>query len=360
MNEEKLAIQALQVYREARTVLTPLLASLELLGLLRGAFVSGILTTARTSSSPAQIAAAINMDQARVIEFCYALDAHGVFEKENENYRLTDMWVTLIAPETSLFSFQTVLDAAFARTKALQLAASGNTDFWTFTSDERLDLAKGGSGIDPTSPHSAILVKALLQENVPELHAVLTAGGNFLELGCGVAGGLLSTLCAYPNTTAVGVEIAPDLVEEARHRAVALGVNDRVVFWQGDARNFNEREAFDYIFWSQFYFPPASRPPVLQVALPALKPGGVLIAPVQGDSSVISEQLHTEAGQAYTRSRVIFGSWGIPAQTSHELQQELEAAGFENIRLSALINPVVVAQRPFSNHREENHVHRSQ
>jgi SAM-dependent methyltransferase len=284
------------------------------------------------------------MDQVRVIEFCHALDAHGVFVKENENYRLADKWLTLTAPETP-FSFQTVLDGTFARAKALQVAANGSTDFWTLTSDERLALAKGGA-VDPASADSAIVLKAMLRENVPEVHAVLSAGGRWLELGCGVAGGLLSTLCAYPKATAVGVEIAADLVEEARRRAVTLGVNDRVVFWQGDAQDFNEREVFDYVFWSQFYFPPASRPLALQVALRALKPGGFVIAPVQGDPSLINEQLHTEAGQAFTRSRVLYGSWGIPAQTRQELQQEIEAAGFENSRLSAIFNPVVVAQRP--------------
>jgi SAM-dependent methyltransferase len=221
-----------------------------------------------------------------------------------------------------------------------------------------LNWAKAVSAFDPTSPQSVILFRALLQENLPELHAVLTAGGKCLELGCGVAGGLLSLLCAYPNTTAVGVEIAADLVEEAQRRAIALDINDRVIFWQGDAQDFNELELFDYVFWSQFFFPPSTRPPVLQVALHALKPGGILIAPLQGDSSIISEQLHTEAGRAYTRSRVIFGSWGIPAQSRQELQQELEAAGFENVRLTTLLNPVVVAQRPLSN--EVSHVHRSE
>jgi protein-L-isoaspartate O-methyltransferase len=308
-----------------------------------------MLAIARTPVSPAQIAAAIHLDEARVIEFCYALDAHGVFVKENESYRLADNWAILTAPETP-YSFQSVLDGTAARAKALEFAASSDTNFWTLTPDERMALAKASSGsINPFSPDSAILRQSLFRENVPELHAILTTGGKCLELGCGVAGGLLGTLCAYPKATAVGVEIAADLVVEARHRAVILGVNDRVVFWQGDAQEFNEREMFDYIFWSQFFFTPASRPQVLQVALNALKPGGILIAPVQGDSSVISERLHTEAGQGYTRSRVIFGSWGIPAQSSHELQLELETAGFENLRLSALFNPVLVARRPLPN-----------
>lgn len=346
LNEENEAKQVLQAYREARTVLTSHLTSLELLGLLRGAFVSGMLTAAQTASSPAQIADAINMEQARVIEFCYALDAHGVFVKENENYRLSDKWVTLIAPD-ALFPFQTVLDGAFARARALQDAAIDSTDYWTITPDERLALA--GSAFHPSSPSSTILLKSMFRENVPELHEVLTAGGRCLELGCGAAGSLLTLLRAYPNTSAVGVEIAADLVEEARRRASELGFNDRVVFWQGDALDFNEQEGYDYVFWSQFFFPPATRAPALLVAFRALKPSGVLIAPVQGDSSVVNGSLHSEAGQAYTRSRLIFGSWGIPAQSRQELQQEIEMAGFEKTRLTSLFNPVVVARRPAPN-----------
>lgn len=347
MNEENLAIQALQAFTEARAVLTPYLSGVELLGLLHGTFVSGMLDAARTPSSPAEIASAINMDQGRVVEFCMMLDAHGIFVKENENYRLADKWAVLIAREAP-FTFQNILHGTFARAKALQVAASGSTDFWTLTPDDRLALAKGSS-VDPTSPNSAIVLKSKLRENMPELHEVLTAGARYLELGCGVAGGLLSLLRAYPNITAVGVEIAADLVEEARRRAVILGVNDRVVFWQGDARDFREQEAFDYVFWSQFFFPVSTRLPALQTAFNALKPGGVLIAPMQGDPSVINEHLHTEAGQAYTRSRVMFGSWGIPPQTRQELQQELEQAGFEHSRPIMLFNPVIAARRPFSN-----------
>jgi protein-L-isoaspartate O-methyltransferase len=238
-----------------------------------------------------------------------------------------------------------VLDGTAARAKALEFAASGNTNFWTLTPDERMALAKGSS-INPASADSAMLMQSLFRENVPEVHAVLTAGGKYLELGCGVAGGLLSTLCAYPNATAVGVEIAADLVEEACRRAVALGVNDRVLFWQGDAQDFKEQEMFDYVFWSQFFFPAASRPQVLQVAFNALKPSGILIAPVQGDPSIMNDRLHTEAGQGYTRSRVLFGSWGVPAQSSQKLQQEFEAAGFEHVHPNSLFNPVLVARRP--------------
>jgi SAM-dependent methyltransferase len=347
MNDEKLVLQALQTYREARTVLNPLLSSLELLGLLRGAFASGLLALARTPVSPAQIAAAINMDEAYVIEYCHALDAHGVFVKENESYRLADKWAILTAPETP-YSFQSVLDGTAARAKALEFAASNDTNFWTLMPGERMALAKGSS-INPFASDSAILMKSLFRENVPDVHTILTTGGKYLELGCGVAGGLLSTLCAYPNAIAVGVEIAADLVEEARRRAVGLNINDRVVFWQGDAQHFNEREMFDYVFWSQFFFPAASRPQVLQVAFNALKPGGVLITPLQGVPSIINEHLHTEVGQGYARSRILFGSWGIPAQSSQELQLELETAGFENLRISALFNPVLVARRPLPN-----------
>lgn len=346
MSGDKSSTEALQAYREARGVLSPLLSSLELLGLLHGAFASGMLAAARELSSPAQIAATLHMDKERVIEFCQMFDAHGVFVKENENYRLADKWMTLTAPDI-VYPFQYVLDSAYARAKALQVAAMGDTDFWTLTSNERLALAKGGA-VDPASSTSAALIESRFQENVPELHTILTAGGHFLELGCGVAGGLLSTLRAYPNATAVGVEIAADLVEEGQRRAVALGVSDRVMFWQGDARDFNEQDVFDYVFWSQFYFPPFSRPPVLRVALHTLKPGGILMAPIQGDASIIGEHLHTEAGQAYTRSRVLFGSWGIPAQSAHGLQRELEEAGFENVRPTTLFNPVIVARRPLA------------
>jgi ubiquinone/menaquinone biosynthesis C-methylase UbiE len=347
MDEEKLAIESLQAYREARTVLNPLLSSLELLGLLRGASASGMLALAQRPVSPEQIAAAMKMDKEQVIEFCMALDAHGVFVKENGNYRLADKWLTVTATEVP-FPFQTVLDSTFARAKVLQAAASGGIDFWTLTSEDRLALAKGNA-IDPGTPKSDIILKSMLRENLPELHTILSAGGRSLELGCGTAGGLLNTLRAYPNLSSVGVEIAADLVAEAQRRAVALGLEDRIVFWQGDAQDFKEHESFDYVFWSQFFFPPATRSRTLHVAYHALKPGGILMTPVATDPSVINEQLHTETGQGYMRSRIIFTSWGVHTQSSQELRQELEEAGFEILRPVVLFNPMIAARRPIPN-----------
>jgi SAM-dependent methyltransferase len=345
MSEAQSAVQILEAYRDARSVLNALIGGVELLGMVHGALACGLLQLARTPCTLEQIVVALRMDHERVIEFCNLLDAHGVFIKENGHYRLADKWVTLTAPD-AIFPLGNILDGALARAKALQLAANAETDFWTLTSNDRIALAKSGS-VDPSSPLSTTIMKSIYEENVPELHEILSAGGRILEFGCGLGGGLLSTLCAYPNTVGVGVDLADDLLDVARQRSAALGISDRVVFWQGDAQDFYEDHDFDYVWWSQFFFPPPSRAAALQAAFRALRAGGFLIAPVQGNPSIVVENLHSEAGQVFTRNRVIFGSWGIPAFSAEALKQEIETVGFISARLFATVfHPMIVARRP--------------
>ncbi len=337
----------MQEYREARNVLVPLFAAVELLGLLRGLASSGLFELTQTPTSEEQVSALLKMDSQRAMELCNTLFAHGVFVKEDGKFRLAERWRILTAAD-AVFAFQNVLDGAFARSTALYFAVQSDADFWSLAPAERVANAKFGS-IDPLSPHSPQIIAAMIETNLPELHAVLVNGGNYLELGCGVGGGLLSTVRAYANIMAVGVELAPDLIAVATQRAHSLGVNDRVTFWQGDAQNFTTQREFDYVWWSQFFFPPATRSNVIKVALRALKPGGYLIAPVMGNPSLAYERLESDMGQMFMRNRVLFGAWGIPAIGIQELQQELEAEGFRDVNTFSTpmtINPIVVGRKP--------------
>jgi SAM-dependent methyltransferase len=141
-----------------------------------------------------------------------------------------------------------------------------------------------------------MLMATLFEDFTPELHALLVDGERFLELGCGLAGRLLSLLQAYPSMTAVGVELAPDLLEEAQRRAQELGVADRVEFRATDAQEFTAEGLFDLVFWSQFFFPEASRAATLQVAWCSMRPRGYIGAPVRGEPSLLDD-LCSEQGR---------------------------------------------------------------
>lgn len=345
MSKENSQKQALQTYLEAADVLVPYLSGVMVLGLLRGAFESGMLALAQKPCSPAQIATALNMEESLVVNICIALDAYKIFEQENGHYQLAEKWIVLTAPDAVLL-FQDMLNNVFTSSEVLARSAANEEDYWTMTPKNQIALAKGAT-FNPASPESPPVFKTLFMELIPEIHAIFEAGGHYLELGCGIGGFLLSFLQAYPTMTAVGIDLAPDVLGEARKNAFELKVNERVVFHECDACDFIEPGNFDIVFWSQFFFASEKRTDVLQVAMQSLKPGGILFAPLQGEPSIIEEDLHTEAGQFYATSRIIFGGWDIPSLSAEDLQHEIESAGFTVTKLVEKLNlRIIVAQRP--------------
>jgi SAM-dependent methyltransferase len=336
-------VQIMQDYDEALRVLTPSIVHRQFLGLLRGAFISGLFSIARTPQTVPHFAAALNMDEERAIALFLALEAHGVLIRDGDYYQMDEHWATLSAPDTPI-DFQALLDAADAAAQAIEHGVLGGDDYWTMPRDIRLALARG-STFDPTSPHPPVILEALLRNYVPEVHARLSAGGRYLELGCGIGGTLLSLLRAYPLMTAVGVELAGDVLSEARRQATTLGVSHRVVFYQGDARDFSEFAAFDVALWSHSFFPKPSRALTLQVVRYALKRGGFLLVPLLNDRPSEPEKTYADAGRQFLLQRVLYGGWGIPVLDAPEIQQEIEAAGFSATRMAATpLQRIVVAR----------------
>jgi SAM-dependent methyltransferase len=326
MTEGKTSPNVLKTYSEARSILDPLLSAAQLLGLLQGAHRSGLLAAARTPASPAQLAAVTGIAESRVVDICRALDAHAVLIQTEGQYHLAGPWLVLTAPN-SPFLLEDILAITFTQMKMLTNAA-GDENYWTLTAEDRLATAKGVT-INPASPPAPGALARNLREHITEIDALFAAGGHYLELGCGVGGGMLSFLQAYPKLTAVGVELAPDLLAVARQRALDLGVSDRVHFYEGDARDFQAPAQFDAVFWSQSFFPKASRAAALQVAYQSLRPGGLLLATLQmWEPSIITDSLHTKEGREYAITQINHGGWGVPDVGAEALQQEIEAAGF--------------------------------
>ena len=151
---------------------------------------------------------------------------------------------------------------------------------------------------------------------------VLTRGGTHLELGCGVAGRILTTLQAVPAMRAIGVEISPDLAAVARERAEALGVSERFEVVEQDVADFDREACADTAFWSQFFFPEASRRGALAAAYRALRPGGVLTASL---AATLDDE------RMLALNDVTLAGWAVPSRTGDELVEEISAAGFLDV-----------------------------
>ncbi len=335
-------LENLNSYSDAYAVIAPLIFHTQLLGLLQGAYATGILNAALNPTSVEAMAVETGMSMARTQDMCRALDAYGIFIKANEGYRLDEQWALLVTSDL-IRTFQVTVSDAFAKAR---MFSHPGASYGQLSSEERLALAKGVT-FNPFSSSTPDFYEMLFQDMLPEVVDRLTHQEiHYLELGCGVGGGLNGLLRTYPRVTAVAVDLAGDVLAEAQATAETLGHRDRVTFIHADARSFDARDAFDLVYWSQFFFPQAGRAEVLQVAYAALKPSGYLIAPLLTDP-IAEDHIHTAEGRQYAMSQLMYGGWEIPRLSADKVKAEIEAAGFINVQVRKRpFLRLIVAQRP--------------
>lgn len=331
-------------YMAALRGLTPLFNSLDRFGLARGAWRAGFLRACAEPATALEVATGLGLDPTHVRRVLGALVAHGLLERHEERHVVSEAWRPLLLESPPM----DLLDAwryAEARSRMVEDAVAGGHDYWAAREEDRTAYAVGVA-VDPESTHGVELIAAGQAAN-PVLTQLLENGGRYLELGCGTAGAMAATLQLHPHVSAVGVELSDDLVRIARGRAERLGLTDRMEVIHGDAADFDESDAFDFGFWSQFFFPEATRAGALATLLRSVRSGGAVMAPLMGDPVTSVEQLQTDDGREHAVDLVLHGSWGIPIRSPEELHAEFEAAGFVDAELVQLpFARVVLARRP--------------
>lgn len=310
--------------------------------LLSGALRSGFLAHCAEPVTVPDLAGRTGLDHVRVHDLCTALRALGALTTDDQA-RVT------VSPTYRLLFFggadRYVLDRlenSIVRQRAIGdlFTRSDNDGYRSLDADSRRRAAASVT-VDPATDVARGVMGATI-ESIAAWRDAFTNGGRYLELGCGLAGALLTYLQLHPKVTAVGVELAADLVEVARERAAALGVADRVEFVVGDATTYADPVPFDVAFWSQFFFTRESRRDALANAFARLRPGGLLLAPVLPmgpDGTGTDPQTAIDV--------LLVQSWGVPALSATDLVTEVEAAGFENASVShGPFTTVVTARRP--------------
>ena len=329
-------------YLQARADAFP--ASMLELGLLRGAWRSGIVQAAAESRTAADLAARCGLEPARGRALVDALVAFEVLDRTGDRYVVSDRWRPLLL-DSPPFGVPATLDLMAASSQMVEAAATGGPTYWSGDDDARLAFAVGVAP-DPESRHSLELIDFLSHQD-PPLRRQLEAGGRYLELGCGTAGAMCTQLQLYPQVSAVGVELDERLVEVARARAERLGLTDRLRLVCADVRDFADPEPFDVAFWSQFFFPDESRAAALAVAFGSLRPGGTLSAPLLDEPVTDVDALRTTEGRSAAVDALLFRGWGIPHRSGEELVAEVEAAGFADAQMHELgAFRIVRATRP--------------
>nr|WP_221382947.1 class I SAM-dependent methyltransferase [Actinoplanes polyasparticus] len=307
--------------------------------LLRGALTSGFLAHCADEVSVEDLARVTRLSPGRVRDLCAALRAAEVLASDNPGrYRLSDTYAPLLQHGTDVQIANQLAGAAVQAQLLEKLFTTDGPDRYGDLPDPDRAALAAGVTLAPSTALARGLMSQLL-EATPQWQELLTGDDvRYLELGCGLSGGLLTMLQLHPRVTAVGVDLAGDLLDRARVQAATLGVADRVRYVHADAAAFSDPEPFDVVFWSQFFFPAASRVKTLSNAYDRLRPGGLLVTPV----------LLTGPDTPQAALNVaLFRSWDIPVLTAEELGTELGTAGFT----APAVHPgpsgtLVVARRP--------------
>jgi ubiquinone/menaquinone biosynthesis C-methylase UbiE len=300
---------------------------------LKIAYASGLLNACTQDTTTVELAERIDSAESTVFNICRVLESMGILATTATGYVLTPACAAAFSPEAER-NIETAMGIADARQRSLRTLLSTPKEFGTLSEGDQY-LFADGAYLPPDSPVSVRYSRAV-QSRLPEVHAIRQAGGLHLELGCGLSSNLLLMLQNYPKAHAVGVDISASLLAEARKRAVAIGVSDRIEFINTDAGSYASDALFDTVFWSQTFFTETSRAPALTTAYSVLKPGHPLVA---------SALQVTAPGLV---SRTINESWGIPSRTPEELADEVTSAGFTNSRIWGSPPLGVLAYKPRS------------
>jgi SAM-dependent methyltransferase len=314
-------------YEDAyETSLAPLFLARGLLDLVHVAESTGMLAALRAQSSGDALSEATGLPGVAVSSVLEALEVNDVVVREGDHFQLTAPWLVLTGDEARVPMSATLASSEVER--AVIRGLGKGADYWEMSSEERLIFARAISP-DPFSP--GVIAGMRRGLTADPTYDVLGSGGSLLELGCGVAGRVLSMLQALPEMRAVGIELAEDLAAVAASRAEELGVSDRFEVVTSDAAGFDRPDSFDLGYWSQFFFAEASRGPALETMRRSLRSGGVAEAPLLGDPTELADDPRGQTARERAVFRVVLGSWGVPDRSAAELVAEFDAHGFVDV-----------------------------
>ncbi|MFC0548999.1 SAM-dependent methyltransferase [Kutzneria chonburiensis] len=308
---------------QARQRLEGMRAEAQLLSLLTAVHEKGWTEFLLEPRTVEELAGFARLPAERVQDVLEALQANGIVEQEDGKVRLTVPFAT-VAADDAWIPLGDKLAQIEMEVRQVRALVEDSTPL-ALTEADALVVANavGGHVTDVTRA-----VYAQLLAQLPDLAAQVRAG-RWLDVGCGVACATLTLATTVPEMHGVAVELVPAVAAEAKRRAEAFGVADRVEIRQMDARDVPERDEFVGAFWAQPFFPAAIRPATLAMIRRALKPGGKLF--IQELEAVPTEQDRP----AWTVRRLIaHGQQARFGPSAEELAEEAVAVGFTLDRIA--------------------------
>ncbi len=200
---------------------------------------------------------------------------------------------------------------------SMGIVAAHDGDGWAAQDDDTL-LAQGRS--------SALAGTMLATYAIPSLEGLserFAAGGDFLDVGVGVAE-LAAAFCeAMPNARVVGIDVLPRVLALAQQTITARGLRDRVEVRLVAVQELTDVATFDLAWMPAPFLPEEVFPIGLRRVHDALRPGGwLIVAAGRSDDDALAA--------AVTHWKTL-RSGGTPL-TADEARTQLESVGFVDMK----------------------------
>lgn len=285
----------------------------------------------------AQLATACGADGAATRTLCDSLVSMGLLRARGARYAS--------APDAARF-LDTRSPDALAGASRFFAAPAVTRAFAGLAETVRRGPGPGGAASRPGvwtsfARETFALRRQLARDIADHLRRRRLARGRILDIGAG-ASPLGIALLRRARTASLVVQDRGPVVTEARRRAAAAGLGDRVATLPGDAATVDWGGPFDLVLMVNVldYFGRVDRNRLLRKARAALRPGGSL---------VVAAPLLDEGRQsppdavAYSLLLLALQSPGRPS-TAREMRQQLRRAGFTSVTRCASPS-MVIARR---------------
>ena len=162
-------------------------------------------------------------------------------------------------------------------------------------------------------------------------HVASAPRRRILDLGAGTGTGTMALASRFPTATIVAVDIAPNLLEAVRTKAVAWGVADRVSTAQVDLDSSWPAGAPADLIWAASALHELAHPDTaLTNAFRGLTPGGLLaVVEMDAPPRFFSSAVTSGAAQFESRVHAILAATQVNREDHPDWGPRLEATGFD-------------------------------
>ncbi len=297
--------------------------------------------------TPAEVAAAADVDERWTREWLRAQAAADLLEHDGGRFELSDAAAAVLVDEQRSPFFAA---GVFAPGDPAAAADRLVTAFRTGTG---FDYEEGGEHVADlitamNGPWARLLLPHHVLPQLPELHAALDDGVRVVDVGCGTGDALAAMARAHPASSFLGLDLSPTAVERARAVTADL---DNVVVEEGTAADLDPDGADVVTMFDVLHDLAHPDEALGEVRRALVDDGHLLVKDIRTAPTFEEQQRNPVLAMMYGLSLLSclpsglgpdgegmgLGNQGLPPQRLEELAT---AAGFAEVTVHDLDDPV--------------------